>query len=39
VFDNRHAKGADLRPKMRGVVKRLDEELAARKANKSVKPD
>ncbi len=34
-----YAKRADLRPKMRGVVKRFDEELAARKANKSVKPD
>jgi integrase len=33
-----YAKGADLKPKMRGVVKRFDEELAARKANKSVKP-
>jgi integrase len=33
-----YAKGADLAPKMRGVVKRFDEELAARKANKSVKP-
>jgi integrase len=34
-----YAKGADLKPKMRGVVKRLDEEWAKRKSNKSVKPD
>jgi hypothetical protein len=34
-----YAKGADLKPKMRGVVKRLDEELEKRKSNKSVKPD
>jgi integrase len=34
-----YAKGADLKPKMRGVVKQFDAELAARKANKSVKPD
>jgi integrase len=35
----RYAKGADLKPKMRGVVRQFDEELAKRKANKSVKPD
>jgi integrase len=34
-----YAKGADLKPKARGVVKRLDEEWAKRKSNKSVKPD
>jgi integrase len=34
-----YAKGADLQPKMRGVVKQFDAGLAARKANKSVKPD
>jgi hypothetical protein len=34
-----YAKGADLKPKMRGVVKKLDEELEKRNPNKSVKPD
>jgi integrase len=34
-----YAKGADLKPKMRSVVKRLDEEHEKRKSNKSVKPD
>ena len=34
-----YAKGADLKPKMRSVVKRLDEEYEKRKPNKSVKPD
>jgi len=34
-----YAQGADLKPKMRGVVKRLEEELEKRKSNKSVKPD
>jgi integrase len=34
-----YAKGADLKPKMRGVVKHLDEEWEKRKSNKSVKPD
>ena len=34
-----YAKGADLKPKMRGVVKRLDREWAKRKSNKSVKPN
>jgi len=29
-----YAQGADLKPKMRGVVKRLDVELARRKADK-----
>jgi hypothetical protein len=32
-----YAKGADLKPKMRGVVKRFDEELDKRKT-KIVKP-
>jgi len=34
-----YAKGADLKPKMRGVVKRLDEYFEKRTSNKSVKPD
>ena len=34
-----YAKGADLKPKMRGVVKRLDEGLEKRKTNRIVKPD
>lgn len=33
-----YAKGADLRPKMRGVVRSFDEELNRRKT-KAVKPD
>ena len=33
-----YAKGADLRGKMRGVVKSFDEELAKRRT-KTVKPD
>ena len=32
-----YAKGADLKPKMRGVVKRLDKELLKRRT-KNVKP-
>src|SRR5262249_38168342 len=31
-----YAQGADLKPKMRGVVRRFDEELEKRKTNKSV---
>jgi integrase len=34
-----YAEGADLKPKVRGVVKRLDKEWEKRKPNKSVKPD
>jgi integrase len=34
-----YAKGADLKPKMRGVVKGFEAELEKRKTNKSVKPD
>jgi integrase len=34
-----YAKGADLKPKMRGVVRSLEEELEKRKSNKSVKPE
>jgi integrase len=34
-----YAKGADLKPKMRGLVKKLDEEFEKRKSNKSVKPN
>jgi integrase len=33
-----YAKGADLRPKMRGVVRSFEVELEKRKSNKSVKP-
>jgi integrase len=33
-----YAKGADLKPKMRGVVRSLEAELEKRKSNKSVKP-
>jgi integrase len=33
-----YAKGADLKPKMRGVVKSFDAELEKRKSNKGVKP-
>jgi integrase len=34
-----YAKGADLKPKIRGVTKHLDEEWEKRKSNKGVKPD
>jgi len=34
-----YAKGADLKPKMRGVVRSFEDELEKRKSNKSVKPD
>jgi hypothetical protein len=34
-----YAQGADLKPKMRGVVKRLEDEWEKRKLNKSVKPE
>lgn len=34
-----YAKGADLKPKMRGVVRSFEAELDKRKANKTVKPD
>jgi hypothetical protein len=34
-----YAKGADLKPKMRGMVKSFEAELAKRKPNKSVKPE
>jgi integrase len=33
-----YAKGADLKPKMRGVVRSFEAELEKRKSNKSVKP-
>jgi integrase len=33
-----YAKGADLKPKMRGVIRSLEDELAKRKSNKSGKP-
>ena len=33
-----YAEGADLKPKMRGVVSSFEAELAKRKSNKSVKP-
>lgn len=35
----RYAKGADLRPKMRGAVSTFEAEIEKRKSNKSVKPD